>query len=105
MLVEPVLLQMLRQLARVAGVCRAAQHDGPFSWHVKGNLFLTGNQWSSTRLGDDRGHPCGYASRFDFNEGQVFNGYEMTFHTNNRTLCASGPDGEIPRSPKSVLTN
>jgi len=26
------------------------------TFHVKGNLFLTGNQWSSTRLYDDRGH-------------------------------------------------
>jgi hypothetical protein len=58
-----------------------------FTWHVKGNLFLTGNQWSSTRLGDDRGHPSGYASRFDFNEGRVFNGDEITFYTNKRALC------------------
>jgi len=66
------------------------EHDRPFTWHVKGNLFLTGNQWSSTRLGDDRGHPSGYASRFDFNEGRVFNGDEITFHTNKRALCVRG---------------
>jgi len=56
-------------------------------WRVKGNLFLTGNQWSSTQLGDDRGHPSGYASRFDFNEGRVFNGDELWFYTNKRALC------------------
>jgi len=62
-----------------------------FRWHVKGNLFLTGNQWSSTQLGDDRGHPSGYASRFDFNEGRVFNGDELSFSTNKRALCVRGP--------------
>jgi hypothetical protein len=60
------------------------------TWHVKGNLFLTGNQWSSTRLGDDRGHPSGYASRFDFNEGRVFDGDEISFRTNKRALCVRG---------------
>jgi len=57
------------------------------TWHVKGNLFLTGNQWSNTRLGDDRGQPSGYASRFDFDEGRVFNGDELWFYTNKRALC------------------
>ena len=61
-----------------------------FVFHVKGNLFLSGNQWSSTRLVDDRGRPSGYASRFDFNEGRVFNGDELWFHTNKRALCVRG---------------
>jgi hypothetical protein len=60
------------------------------TWHVKGNLFLTGNQWSSTQLLDDRSHPSGWASRFDFNEGRVFNGDEITFYTNKRALCVRG---------------
>ena len=59
----------------------------PFTFHVKGGLFLTGNQWSSSRLTDDRGKPSGYASRFDFNEGRVFNGDELSFYTNKRALC------------------
>jgi len=62
----------------------------PFTFHVKGNLFLTGNQWSSSRLTDDRGKPSGYASRFDFNEGRVFNGDELSFYTNKRALCVRG---------------
>jgi Protein of unknown function (DUF1566) len=41
----------------------------PSTWHVKGNLFLTGDEWSSERVNDDRGHPSGYARYFDFNEG------------------------------------
>lgn len=62
----------------------------PFTFHVKGNLFLTGNEWSSSRLTDDRGKPSGYASRFDFNEGRVFNGDELSFYTNKRALCVRG---------------
>jgi hypothetical protein len=69
----------------------AGKHnDVPTMWHVKGNLFLTGNQWSSSRLVDDRGHPSGYAARFDFNEGRVFNGDELWFHTFKRALCVRG---------------
>jgi Protein of unknown function (DUF1566) len=60
------------------------------TWHVKGNLFLTGNQWSSTRLNDDRGLPTGYAWRFDFNEGRSFDGDELSFYTNKRALCVRG---------------
>src|SRR3984893_16084719 len=60
------------------------------TWHVKGNLLLTGNQWSSSRIADDRGKPSGYASRFDFNEGRVFNGDELSFYTNKRALCVRG---------------
>lgn len=49
----------------------AGKHgDEPFAFHVKGSLFLTGDQWSSSRPNDDRGHPSGYAWRFNFNEGR-----------------------------------
>lgn len=65
--------------------------QGASTWHVKGNLFLTGNQWSSTRRYDDRGHPAGYAFRFDFNEGRQFDGDELSFSTNKRALCVRGP--------------
>jgi hypothetical protein len=44
--------------------------DNLFTWHVKGNLFLTGDQWSSSQRTDDRGHPDGYAWYFNFNEGR-----------------------------------
>ncbi len=75
--------------ANAAG--RAGPGTGrPFTFHVKGNLFLTGNQWTSTRIVDDRGHPSGYAMRFDFNEGRVFNGDELSFRTNKRALCVRG---------------
>jgi hypothetical protein len=51
---------------------------------------LTGNQWSSSLINDDRGHPSGYAWRFDFNEGRAFSGDELWFYTNKRALCVRG---------------
>jgi len=67
---------------------RSRWHDAePMKFHVKGNLFLTGNQWSSTTGYDDRGRPSGYAWRFDFNEGRQFDGDELGFSTNKRALC------------------
>jgi hypothetical protein len=66
-------------------------HDAePTKFHVKGNVFLTGTQWSSTQRIDDRGHPSGYAWRFDFNDGQQFGGDELWFSTNKRALCVRG---------------
>jgi hypothetical protein len=65
--------------------------QGASTWHVKGNLFLTGNQWSSNRFVDYREHPSGYAMRFDFNQGTVFNGDELSFRTFKRALCVRGP--------------
>ena len=59
----------------------------PMLFHVKGNIFLTGNQWTSSRIPDDRGKPSGYAWRFDFNEGSSFGGDEEWFSTNKRALC------------------
>lgn len=62
-----------------------------FADRVKGNIYLTGDQWSSTRRLDDRGKPSGYAWRFDFNEGRSFGGDEEWFTTNKRALCVRGP--------------
>lgn len=42
----------------------------PMTWHVKGNLFLTGDEWSSDYRMDDRGHNSGYVWYYDFNEGR-----------------------------------
>lgn len=73
----------------------AGTHDDvPTMWHVKGNLFLTGYQWSSERRNDDRGHPSGYAWYFDFNEGKSNNQpsgfpYSSSFM---RGLCVRGSE-------------
>ena len=50
---------------------RAGQRD--VTWHVKGNLFLTGYAWSSNRRMDDRGRPSGYEWYFDFGDGRSDN--------------------------------
>lgn len=63
------------------------------TWHVKGDLFLTGDQWSSTYRMDDRGRPSGYAYYFDFNEGKPNDdptGFPYPF-TFMRALCVRGP--------------
>jgi hypothetical protein len=73
--------------ANAPGLMGPSGKGKPSNWHVKGNLFLTGNQWSSTTGYDDRGHPSGYAWRFDFNEGRQFDGDELGFTTNKRALC------------------
>jgi hypothetical protein len=53
---------------------RSRWHESEaMNFHVKGNLFITGDQWSSTQIPDDRGHPSGYEWYFDFNEGRSNN--------------------------------
>jgi hypothetical protein len=73
--------------ANAPGLMGPSGRGHPATWHVKGELFLTGNQWSSTQKTDDRGHPSGWAWRFDFNDGESFDGDEVTFQTNKRALC------------------
>jgi hypothetical protein len=48
----------------------AGMHDDvPTTWHVKGNLSLTGYQWSNNQSG----RTSGYQYYFDFNEGKSNN--------------------------------
>ena len=64
----------------------------PSTWHVKGNLFLTGDEWSSERINDDRGRPSAYAWYFDFNEGRSDEqpgGFPYP-HSLMRALCVRG---------------
>ena len=66
--------------------------DSSFTYHVKGNLFLTGDEWSSGRINDDRGHPSAYAWYFDFNEGRSDeqpSGFPYP-HSLMRALCVRG---------------
>ncbi len=67
--------------------------DNLFTYHVKGNLLLTGDEWSSERINDDRGHPSAYAWYFDFNEGRSDNepsGFPYSSSL-KRALCVRGP--------------
>jgi hypothetical protein len=66
--------------------------DNLFTYHVKGNLFLTGDEWSSERINDDRGHPSGYDWYFDFNEGRSDNDPSGFPYSSSlmRALCVRG---------------
>jgi hypothetical protein len=60
----------------------------PVTWHVKGNLFLTGYEWANNQSGRTSGYPF----YFDFNEGKWNNQpsgfpYPSTFM---RSLCVRG---------------
>lgn len=56
--------------ANAPGQAGPRKKPRPFNWHVKGNLFLTGDQWSSNYRMDNRERPIGYAYYFDFNSGK-----------------------------------
>lgn len=65
---------------------------GASTWHVKGNLYLSGYQWSSNYISDDRGRNSGYSWFFDFNDGRSSNEpsgfpYSSSFR---RALCVHG---------------
>jgi Protein of unknown function (DUF1566) len=77
----------------------AGRHDDePTLWHVKGNLFLTGYEWSSNYRFDDRGHPSGYAYYFDINEGKP-NDDEKGYSTFKHALCVRSPKMTIAGPP------
>lgn len=73
--------------ALAPGIAGEGKTLRPFEFHVKGNLFLSGAQWTSTRLIGDRGRPSGYAWRFSFVDGRGFDGDELSFSENKRALC------------------
>jgi hypothetical protein len=68
----------------------AGMHDDVHTmWHVKGNLFLTGNQWADDHIGHTS---SGYHSYFDFNEGRPNDqpsGWPYPF-VMMRALCVRG---------------
>jgi hypothetical protein len=63
-----------------------ARNQTPLTFHVKGDLFLTGLQWSASRSLDPDGRPNGWAYRFDFFNGGSFKD-ELHFHDGLRALC------------------
>ena len=49
---------------------RGGQHDEElFLFHIKGNLFLHGSEWSRDPLEGSSGRPSGYAWYFNFTDG------------------------------------
>lgn len=70
--------------------------QGTSTWHVKGNLYLTGMQWSSSQRMNDQGGPDGFAWYFDFMNGRRndedagrFSGRLANY--GKRALCVRGP--------------
>lgn len=89
----PELAKIFDKTAEAPGF--AGMHgDDPFPWHVKGNLFLSGDEWSSNFILDDRGRPSGYYYYFDFNEGRADedpSGWPYS-STGMRALCVRGSE-------------
>ena len=80
-------------LARLGGPAKGS----PFTWHVKGNLFLTGNQWADDHIGHTS---SAYHSYFDFNEGKSNDqpsGFPYS-SSSMRASCVRGPQREIRKA-------
>lgn len=76
--------------ANAPGLAGPRKKPRTVTWHVKGNLFLTGDQWSSNYRMDDRGRPNGYEYYFDFNAGKPKND-QGSYSYGSRALCMRGP--------------
>jgi Protein of unknown function (DUF1566) len=59
------------------------------TWHVKGEIFLTGHHWSATNSIGVTGRPTKWAYYFDFKNGARLT-EEIRFHTFKRALCVRG---------------
>ena len=75
--------------ANVPGLAGPRKKPRTVTWHVKGNLFLTGDQWSSNYRMDDRGRPIGYAYYFDFNSGKPDDD-QGGYSYGKRAMCVRG---------------
>jgi hypothetical protein len=75
--------------ANAPGLAGPRKNQWTDTWHVKGNLFLTGYQWSSNYGMDDRGHPSGYGYLFDFNSGEP-DADQGGYSSFKRALCVRG---------------
>ena len=79
--------------SRIESVGRAGDGRGgnprEVTWHVRGNLYLTGVEWSDARRLDDRGKPSGYGWYFDFNSGQSTDD-NLGYSAGKRALCVRG---------------
>ena len=74
------------------GLAGPTKTPRPFTWHVKGNLFLTGDQWSGHQV-TGRMPLESYEYHFDFNEGRPDkdpSGWPYP-SSGMRALCVRGP--------------
>jgi hypothetical protein len=73
-----------------AGIAKAQKN---FSWHVKGNLLLTGEEWIGHHVVGQMPWES-YEDHFDFNEGRATKdptGWPYP-HVGLRALCVRGPE-------------
>jgi len=85
-----------------AGMAGDKRHYRPFTWRIKGNIFLTGNEWTTLQRVDDRGKPSGYEYYFDFNEGRADNdptGWPYSYD-GMRVLCVRGAEASPNHTTK-----
>jgi hypothetical protein len=75
--------------ATAPGLAGPLKKQRPFTFHIKGNLFLTGDPWSSNYRMDDRGRASGYAYYFDFNSGKPDDD-DGGYSDGKRALCVRG---------------
>jgi hypothetical protein len=74
------------------------RNDRPQPYHVKGDLLLTGLEWSASNALDREGRFTGRAYRFDFVNGGRFQD-EWDYRTGKRALCVRGdvhPGDSVP---------
>lgn len=81
-------LQGIYDKAAIAPGLAGPGNGRPVTWHVKGKLFLTGNEWANNQSG----RTSGFQYYFDFNEGKSNNQpsgfpYSSAFM---RGLCVRG---------------
>jgi hypothetical protein len=75
------------------GLAGPSRPPRAFTWHVKGNLFLTGDQWSGHQV-TGRMPLESYEYHFDFNEGRADkdpSGWPYP-SSGMRALCVRGPE-------------
>jgi hypothetical protein len=69
----------------------AARHpngDVPvLAGNAKGGLFMTGREWSSSRVLDNRGHGTGFAWQFDFPQGKRWRYDPLGYSGGLRASC------------------
>jgi hypothetical protein len=57
--------------ANAPGLAGPRKKQRSVTWHAKGDVFLTGEQWTTLYPADNRRHPTsGYQYYFDFNSGK-----------------------------------
>lgn len=73
------------------------RNEKRYTFHVQGDLFLTGDSWSATHLVGAHGAPSGWALLFDFGNGRRYDDEER-FRTGKRALCVRAEG--VQRAPR-----